>query len=195
MGCDIHTFIEYTDFNDHSTGEPYWQCFGGQIDQGRNYTMFGLLAGVRGGEALFDPRGLPEGKHSYQVEDYMHIRIDEEEDAKNTEGYTSLAKARSWGNPIEERNGKPWRVRSPDLHSHSWLTLSELQTVLARYTLGDNPPEIDVPLKDRAVVIQAVAALRGGGEMYGSSWSATLAAMEAFAAHGAQTRLVFCFDN
>jgi hypothetical protein len=196
MGCDIHTFIEYADadFTDQD-GEPYWSCFGGQINQGRNYTLFGLLAGVRGGEALFKVRGLPEGKLSYQAKDYMTINIDDEMAKSGAEGYASLASAKSWGGTIEYlNNGKPYRTENPDLHSHSWLTRDELQFVLAYYRLGERAAKINVVHEDRTAVMQAVAALQGG-EQYDSTWDATLAAMNTFEERGAQTRLIFCFDN
>lgn len=68
MGCDIHTYLEYADVTDRE-GQPYWQNFtsnGG----GRDYLMFEILAGVRGGEQqLFEPRGLPEGRLGWRTEE------------------------------------------------------------------------------------------------------------------------------
>ena len=56
MGCDIHLYIE----SKTGLGDFGWESFGGRIDVGRNYELFGLLAGVRGTrEALVAPRGLP----------------------------------------------------------------------------------------------------------------------------------------
>jgi len=89
MGCDIHLYVEKLDRgvwtfvapqvgkcpDCEGTGEPYhklestrccWSCNGKglrEIDwyEGRNYTLFGVLAGVRGGEAqIDDPRGVPD---------------------------------------------------------------------------------------------------------------------------------------
>jgi len=55
MGCDIHPYIcrwtEEKGFN-HFSYE--------QLDFGRNYVIFGLMAGVRGDKQLFEPRGLPD---------------------------------------------------------------------------------------------------------------------------------------
>ena len=69
MGCDIHVFIE------KKTDEKYniWEQvalyrvgkYGRQLEtadpyDGRNYSLFGLLAGVRGWmDPLIEPRGLP----------------------------------------------------------------------------------------------------------------------------------------
>ena len=57
MGCDIHTYIEYS-----KDGER-WDSWG-KIELGRDYILFGLMAGVRqevlGGGPPFPPRGLPD---------------------------------------------------------------------------------------------------------------------------------------
>ncbi len=57
MGCDIHGHIEYEDWEDN--GKPHYSCFGKNLGE-RDYAMFGLLAGVRRGSAIFAPRGIPE---------------------------------------------------------------------------------------------------------------------------------------
>jgi hypothetical protein len=198
MGCDIHTFLEYSSFKD-TNGDDYWSCFGGQINLGRDYQMFGVLAGVRDdSRQLFSPRGLPEGKLSYQIDDYMRIRI-ADEGTEPTEGEVTLATAQSWGEEITELNGKPRWVSNPDLHNHSWLTLDEYRLALAYYRLGEKAHvvddlDVDDP-KDRQAIIQAVAALQGRGEMYAVEYGTMLAAMEHLEANGCKTRLVFCFDN
>ncbi|MCI5065264.1 hypothetical protein MRY87_06035 [bacterium] len=64
MGCDIHAWVEY-----RSSGESEAQVFG-EIWFGRNYELFGLIAGVRGYEMLFSPRGLPEGMDSMLAKDF-----------------------------------------------------------------------------------------------------------------------------
>lgn len=57
MGCDIHVYIEFDEYADDPP--PFWQCWG-EIHPDRHYSIFGLLAGVRGGEAVYKPRGLPD---------------------------------------------------------------------------------------------------------------------------------------
>ena len=57
MGCDIHLGIEYkTDLNSS------WHSGASDLDVGRNYELFGYLAGVRESsiESLSDPRGWPK---------------------------------------------------------------------------------------------------------------------------------------
>jgi hypothetical protein len=51
VGADIHAFVEY------KVDKEYFSL--AEINFGRNYELFGLLAGVRGGEPLFDPKGSP----------------------------------------------------------------------------------------------------------------------------------------
>lgn len=198
MGCDIHAFIEYADFVDKN-GDPFWSCFGGRYNPGRDYTMFGVLAGVRDDRfQLFEPRGLPDGKRSYQVEDYMTIWISDERAGNDSSKAVTLATAQKWvdqgGQFVFDGGDTPWRVTNPCLHSHSWLTLDEFRHALNYYTLGGKAAEVDVDPNDRQVVIQAVAALHGG-HRYGVGWGAMLTAMEYFEAQGHQSRLIFCFDS
>ena len=53
MGADIHMFIEYRNKEQAKRLEKegrksYWWSFGDHLNPGRNYTMFAILAGVRG---------------------------------------------------------------------------------------------------------------------------------------------------
>lgn len=94
MGCDIHVYLEkYASINGKSTwvNVDYWQknpYFGITESEreyehvscyvGRNYDLFGILAGVRSGEDPIDePRGLPEDvtevtKKEYERGDMIH---------------------------------------------------------------------------------------------------------------------------
>ena len=56
MGCDVHPYIARR--TGQGTLEPVMY---GSLDLGRDYLMFGLMAGVRGTARLFAPRGLPDG--------------------------------------------------------------------------------------------------------------------------------------
>lgn len=68
MGCDIHTYLEY------SSDEKYWSCL---ITDGgsRNYAMFGILAGVRCDGCHIQPRGLPDGPLSWNAREAVFVRI------------------------------------------------------------------------------------------------------------------------
>jgi hypothetical protein len=55
MGADIHTIVQVK-----KAGE--WVTVAKNVADGRNYELFGLLAGVRGDEGPIEPlRGLPPG--------------------------------------------------------------------------------------------------------------------------------------
>lgn len=55
---DIHAHIEFKDGSE-------WRHFGETDMLGRNYSIFSLLAGLRGPyEAMIDPRGLPSDRSS-----------------------------------------------------------------------------------------------------------------------------------
>ena len=69
MGCDIHTYVEYSYRSQADDTRRHWQCII-QDAGGRDYRWFGRLAGVRTGETpMFPVRGLPDGDISYIVED------------------------------------------------------------------------------------------------------------------------------
>lgn len=63
MGCDIHAYIEIP-LAHRPTG---WDFFA-KLDVDRNYSLFGLMAGVRAERKLFDPKGIPR-RMSLEVSD------------------------------------------------------------------------------------------------------------------------------
>ena len=73
MGCDIHAYIDYDDFT--TKEEKTWiSCWARDIDLGRSYVIFALMAGVRydsrthNFSPLFEPRGITDGQISWTVE-------------------------------------------------------------------------------------------------------------------------------
>lgn len=125
MGCDIHGYIEYEDWKDDK-GNPHHSCFGKNLGD-RDYAMFGLLAGVRRGSAIFEPRGIPENT-SYTVKHSFHLFIvDGEADG---EGYVSKATAQEWVDRGFSKYVDDKWVTHPDWHTPSWLTAKEYEQVL-----------------------------------------------------------------
>jgi len=135
MGCDIHMFVQYRNIerakkNKKEGRNDYWWGFGGHLNPGRNYTLFGILAGVRDNpmdkDKMFYPKGLPGFELSYEALDSLYLYI-REEDECDEEGSCTLAQAQRWGKYIiNDSSGKPWRTLHPDWHSHTWLTTQEL---------------------------------------------------------------------
>lgn len=103
MGCDIHAFIEYV-----YEGDSFTHSFGdGELNFGRDYTLFSLMAGVRGSEnPIVSPRGFPDDCLS---------RGD------------STAFKSNWS--VAEK----YKEYGSDAHTPTWLTLDELKKVRAEY--------------------------------------------------------------
>lgn len=74
MGCDIHWHVETRyigdAWGDEEHGWEYNRCLSIETDPHRDYTLFGLLAGVRGGDdPVYPPRGMPEDSQIDMGED------------------------------------------------------------------------------------------------------------------------------
>jgi hypothetical protein len=188
MGCDIHMFIE--EGIQYSDSPLSWWGFCNRINAGRNYAMFGILAGVRCPDyMMYPPRGLPDAL-GWDVRDYMYVYVDDEQAGPsgitwNKDGetsYCSLAKAEHWAKygsgiiDLKVGSGTRKVIEHPDYHSHSWLTTEEYGQALARYE------ELSV-------------ADESGGWSGIAKYRAILRAMEELQVDRPHVRLVFCFDN
>lgn len=169
MGCDIHMYIEYRRKN--QTGS--FKSFGGRINPGRNYFMFGLLSkGVRVNHVDgFKPKGMPDfDSLGYESMDDNRLYISE----SGGEGSVTKETAErlvSKGLSIytDERNVF---VTHPDWHSHSWLTTEEYKSVLDKY--NSHPDAYNHKEHE---------------------YEAILCAMEKFEEMGFDARIVFWFDS
>ncbi len=128
MGCDIHAYIEYK-----AKGQQYWHDFGGRINPGRDYFLFGRLAdGVRGdGPALVPARGMPkDAAWSARDDGFLFITEDGQGDKCCT-----VENARQWS-PWTE-----WKIHDyvahPDWHSHSWATADEWEKAVEPCLTGE----------------------------------------------------------
>lgn len=168
MGCDIHVYTEYSEDGTN------WYGFGGRINPGRDYGMFGIIAGLRtGDEPLYPLKGLPADA-GWEAGRDAHLIINDE--YADDDGYCSTANAEQWAKHgetiiLNPHNGKPWRVTHPDWHSHTWLSREEYEEVLREYQR------------------------RYPSEKVGTEWWGLLGAMAMMAGTGAQVRLVIWFDN
>jgi hypothetical protein len=169
MGCDIHCYLEYT--TDRKYG---WVTFGGRINPGRNYTLFGRLAGVRTGEdPVFPVRGLPFDIASEADWDnrlrIVEIKDDERERECTRESAESWVKSGASTYILDREGTKAW-VSDPDHHTHSWLTAHEFDLVLQTM-----PEEYEF-----SNMIE---------------YKAVLVALQTLAGKTGEARLVFWFDN
>lgn len=174
MGADIHMYVEYASkkpgYFEETQGKRYWRPFGGRTNPGRDYWLFTLLADVRGSGALIEPRGMPDDAGWYAADDnQLYITETEGDD------YVTMEEAQryvSYGSKfINGHDGKPVWVTNPDWHSHSWLTVDELQQVFDAYN-------------------------KKHGELVGLEYRAMLDAMRTLENGGNNdVRVVFWFDN
>lgn len=170
MGCDIHMYVEYSPKKENvKVKDRHWYPFGGRINPGRNYWLFGYLSGVRSdSEGVFPLKGLPNDM-SYYAKNDAFLYIDEEIDKTNwSDGMVSLEDARRWeksGSKIQYReNGKPWYVSHPDWHSHSWLTFHEFRFVINKMKIEKGHDTIDIEYLALLGAMQTLAnGLQGAG--------------------------------
>lgn len=130
MGCDIHLYIEYK-----PSGADRWRSFGERINPGRNYQIFGRLAGVRcEDEQHIAPRGVPEDMSYSALGDHWLYVTDRPGDGSCTrqdaERYISNCGSR-W------RGSEQKHVSHPDWHTHSWLTTSEFADAIGGFDSGE----------------------------------------------------------
>jgi hypothetical protein len=165
----------------NNADDQRWRSFGGRINPGRNYAIFGFLANVRGGDAVVEPRGMPFDAGWYSSDD-NDLYITEEEDgcAENC----SAAQAASWvasgSSKYIEHNGKKAWVSHPDWHSHSWLTADEFSKAVK---LGIEAQQESVKERWPDMKIKE------------PEYEAMIAAMRCFEMLGYESRVVFWFDN
>ena len=173
MGCDIHMYVE---FQSAKKDYKYWESFGGRINPGRNYVLFGKIAGVRGGRELFAPRGLPKDLGFYSQEDSRFFIVDEPDESGEYVTLEQAKKYEQYGSTIIEQNGKPTWVTHPDWHGHTWLTPDELSECY----------------------VAAVDQLNrewGPGSDLCDEYHALLAAMRCLESRNNSVRVVIWFDN
>lgn len=160
MGCDIHAYIEY-----RKPRTEHWYGFGERINPGRNYAIFGRLAGVRtDGPPVAPLRGLPKDvAHAVREDGFLFVT----EDGAGDDCCT-LEEGRRWsGDPNIKLHDF---VPHPDWHSHSWLTPDEFEKALQK-AQGDYP------------------------DIFEPEYQAVLDAMRSFERTGHEVRIVFWFDN
>lgn len=200
MGCDIHGFIEFR--HPQSQGKD-WDAFGGQLSLDRNYRIFGLLAGVRGGQAVHPPKGIPRDiDHSYTIDRYtLYVSVD----SPDEEGSTTPERAASYvrGGSSDWWDADHRRVTHPDWHTPSWLTTSEYADVLRAYQ--DQRPEweqqaereIDQIRRTQPGLFDSFYKRYVPGQVHPLPvcYAAILGAMCAAEEAGYPARFVFWFDN
>lgn len=164
MGADIHIYPEYD--AGPFEGKPYWMPLSQQVHGDRDYDLFGKIAGVRGGGAMFPVRGFPADA-GYSAKGDNHLFVYDSEGSE----YAKPEAAASWvaqGVSRYTDESKAY-VTAPDWHSHTWLTPAEFR--------------------------QALEAPVEYGRGHIDSYWALLAMLEEMERRGKAARLVIWFDN
>lgn len=169
MGCDIHCYIEYRRKPPHE-GIEQWSGFGGRINPGRDYAMFGKLAGVRNyseTQPIAEPRGYPDDA-GYDANDDYWLYISDYDD----DGHCTKDRAEEYikygSRYRKDLIGNNTWVSSPDWHSVSWLTPNEWEQAVT---------EAPAEHTDRV------------------EYKTILDTMRSFERQGYDSRIVFWFDN
>lgn len=179
MGCDIHMYVEYVNKESKKRHEekgenPYWMSFGGRINPGRNYLLFGYLAGVRCDvEKGFTPKGLPEDL-GYMAMSESRLYISEDGKGDNE---TTMENALRWNKHSNCKlhlgsDGNPLWVDHPDWHSSSWLSTKEYAKAINLYSRNKDNWGVAIEYK---ALLSAMRTLEKNGHY--------------------EARIVFWFDN
>lgn len=140
MGTDIHAFVEVV-------GEEAVSLTEGEFYIGRDYHLFGALAGIRTAEPPLVPvRGIPQDPSRDVAGWYYQVAVEPDEVPRLREsggtfgpcGFVTLQDAEvyvsrgcsHWRLPLPE---PPIRrqISNPEWHSPTWLWFEEIQQVLA----------------------------------------------------------------
>lgn len=144
MGCDIHAHVEYYDTRCGQVEFNRAVCHSANIFMGRNYTLFNLLAGVRGiGGPLFDTRGIPDRPClSFDVENKYYLTVvDDLPKVPGTnnfsyENYVLREEAErlvaSGSSTFHVDNHK---ISNPNWHTPSFLFMKELIEIRRHYLI------------------------------------------------------------
>ena len=163
MGCDIHAYIE-------SVRDGYVKSVA-HVGIDRDYTLFGVLAGVREEPALVKPRGIPLNL-GWQSKDEYCLFITENT-SENPSHYVTREQAEKWVKSKSSEMYDKSYVTDPDAHTPSWLTTDEVKLCCEEYVRRSHT-------KDRR----------------NSDLDAIYAMMEVYRkARDGEVRFVFWFDN
>jgi hypothetical protein len=127
MGCDIHCYVEYK-----RKDYDRWISFGGRINPGRDYELFGYMAGVRFAvDPVAAPRGIPPDMDWQATTDWW-LRVSDK--YGDHEGYCSPEDAERFSRHGREiiKEGVFAKVANPDWHTPSWLTPNELDAAMTK---------------------------------------------------------------
>ena len=141
MGCDIHPHIEFfeaTVAGKAKNNSLQARSFASNIDLGRNYTLFSVMAGVRGcATPVVMPRGAPDSPSlSFEVRNCYYANVIDGETSKGINGYSrEIANKLVQDGKTVFGDDHQSTIIDPNWHTPSWLTASELIQVRKQYLI------------------------------------------------------------
>lgn len=140
MGCDIHAYLEYYDKDTQKYSKLFVNCLSENIQLGRDYVLFNLLAGVRGyRNPIFMPRGIPKNL-SYTVSDKFFLKVVDSVVGPNSHyPATNYIFRQEADDLVREGKSKYYEndtlIADPAWHTPSWLNKNELIEIRKRYLI------------------------------------------------------------
>lgn len=209
MGCDIHAFIEYYHMPVDSTLSTH--ALTDEINFGRSYCLFSLLAGVRGScDPVVKPRGLPNNPDiSYETSCKYYLQVVDLPSIsssglsiRHTITREAAEKLINSGR-VDYANTAKTLIVDPAWHTPSWLTLNELMTVRQKYLIQAIEFDYEMSGKRRNDALDRLHKFSATELMQHVfrdvehvQLNATIAAMMGIERSGHyKTRLVFWFDS
>ena len=161
MGCDIHIYPEYYVEDSDSSEARYVHSICSDYCIGRSYTLFNIMAGVRGSGGFFYPKGLPnDPSPGWTVEGKLSLTVVPDDQPKHDscihrsvfenwqQSGTKTIITKKWNN----KDGAEYlNILNPDYHTHSWMTFEELLEVRKLYLIEEinyNYESYDLTKKD-----------------------------------------------
>ena len=140
MGCDIHAHIEFFSKSEYkSSGKCYVHCFSSELCFGRDYILFGLIAGVRHSvPPIIKPRGIPTAPEmSYVVSDSYYLSVVDDNATRVYVNSVRSSQAQTWVSDSYScyTDDSKMHITNPDFHSATHLTLDELLIIRKMYLL------------------------------------------------------------
>ena len=137
MGCDIHAYLDVIEAEpDPNSNYAGWvSTFASDLSLGRDYSLFGVLAGVRGGTAVFTPRGLPpfeELGFRTRAEYWLDITDTPPCEYCGECNHVTPNDVKAWGGRTLTYKDTTY-CQHPDWHTPSWLYHHELEEVVEAY--------------------------------------------------------------
>jgi len=139
MGCDICCYLEAEVPDDDYRGTLFLGEVGYYTIGGRNYTLFGLLAGVRGDygvEPVVEPRGFPKEASTELLNRFYLTIVDKDKPhtywREVREGDPVLGKGKRVSVEHPPKS-PPYLIHDTDFHTPSYIYLDELREVCRVY--------------------------------------------------------------